>query len=266
MMNNFITAGELAKLAGTTKRTIHFYDGKGVLCPARVNSKNYRYYMEQQVLDYQMIFLLTTMGVSLGEIKTYLRQKGKLTELFNNKKALIKKQIDELQFNVINLDKFLTNLKSNGTMVNPQMTTLSPFGVYYIEKVGPYAKIGNYCHELAEMFEHKGKSFTTLAIFENPTYQPKKSRIKVSALANEGMNVKDEYTDTVHYMKFDPGKVITYTHNGSGNLLSLFWKELEKYCALNSIKVRKDVPDFEIYRKVNEDSAKQYFEIYLPIV
>lgn len=264
-MDKYITAGELAKLASTTKRTIQFYDEKGVLRPIRVNSKKYRLYQESQVLDYQMILLLTTLGVSLDEIKLYIRQRGKLPELFNDKKTLIQKQIDELQFNLNNLNKFMANLKANGTMVDPQIKTLPSFGVYYIEKIGSYSKIGEYCQELAKMFENKGGNFTTLAIFEDPTYQPKQSKIKVAALANKEMKIKDEYRDVVKHMTFNPGKVITYTHNGSGSLLSLFWKELEKYCRLNKITVRKDVPDFEIYRKVNEDVTKQFFEIYLPI-
>lgn len=264
-MDKYITAGELAGLASTTKRTIHFYDEKGVLKPVRVNSKKYRCYEESQVLDYQMILLLSTLGVSLDEIKKYLKQKGKLPQLFDDKKVLIQKQIDELQFNLNNLNKFLANLKSNGTMVDPQIKTLSPFGVYYIEKLGSYAKIGNYCQELLEMFENKGKQFTTLAIFEDPTYQPKQSRIKVGAIATKEMKIKEAYKDKVKFTKFNPGKVITYTHNGSGSLLSLFWKELEKYCKLNNLKVRKSVPDFEIYREVNEDITRQFFEIYLPI-
>ena len=157
------------------------------------------------------------------------------------------------------------NLKTNSTMVDPQIKNLPSFHIYYIEKIGSYSQISEYCQELTKMLEGKGKDFTTLAIFEDPTYQPKQSKIKVAALAVEGMKVKEEYKDTVKLMSFNPGKVITYTHNGSGSLLSLFWKELEKYCRLNRIKVRKDVPDFEIYRNVNEDITKQFFEIYLPI-
>lgn len=264
-MDKYITAGELAKLAATTKRTIQFYDEKDVLKPTRINSKKYRLYKESQVLDYQMILLLTTLGVSLDEIKIYLRQRGKLPQLFNDKKTLIQKQIDELQFNLNNLNKFMSNLKANRTMVDPQIKTLTPFDIYYIEKIGSYSKIGEYCLELAGMFDDKGDNFTTLAIFEDPTYQPKKSRIKVAALASEKMVIKDEYKDAVKRVIFAPGKVITYTHNGSGSLLSLFWKELEKYCKLNNIAVRKDIPDFEIYKIVNEDITKQFFEIYLPI-
>lgn len=264
-MDKYITAGELAKLASTTKRTIQFYDEKGVLKPTRINSKSYRLYEESKVLDYQMILLLSTLGVSLNEIKIYLKRRGKLPQLFNDKKVLIQKQINDLQFNLNNLNKFMSNIKANGTMVDPQIKTLSPFGVYYIDKTGSYSKIGEYCRELTGMFEDKGKNFTTLAIFEDPTYQPKQSKIKIAALVNNEMKVKDEFKDQVKRMMFSPGRVITYTHNGSGSLLSLFWKELEKYCKLNKIKVRKDIADFEIYKKVNEDVTKQFFEIYLPI-
>ena len=77
--------------------------------------------------------------------------------------------------------------------------------------------------------------------------------------------MKPEYKNFVKYLKFNPGKVLTYTHNGSGSLLSLFWKELEKYCRLNNFKIRHDVSYFEIYRQVNSDVTRQFFEIYLPI-
>lgn len=264
-MDTFITAGELARLASTTKRTIHFYDEKGVLKPVKVNSANYRYYLERQILDYQRIHLLSTLGVSLGEMKKYLRKNDDLTQLFDDKKELIEKEIQLLEFNLRNLIKFQANLKENGTMVNPEIKVFSPFSIFFIEKEGPYAKIGNYCEELSKMFENKGDHFTTLAIFEEQGYRPKKSRIKVAALATKGMNVKKEYQHIVSFMEFNPGKVLTYTHNGSGSLLSLFWKELEKYCELNNIRIRKDVPDFEIYRTVHSDIAKQFFEIYLPI-
>lgn len=264
-MDNLITAGELAKLASTTKRTILFYDEKGVLKPVKVNSANYRYYLESQILDFQRILLLSTLGVSLDEMKKYLRKNGDLTKLFDDKKELIEKEIRLLEFNLQNLTKFQSNLKANGTMVNPEVKVLPPFGVYYIEREGSYAKIGQYCEELSKMFENKGKNFTTLAIFEEQGYQPKKSHIKIGVIATKEMSAREEFKDKVKYMEFDPGKVLTYTHNGSGSLLSLFWKELEKYCELNKIKVRKEIPDFEIYRKVNIDPTKQFFEIYLPI-
>lgn len=264
-MDNLITAGELAKLASTTKRTILFYDEKGILKPIKVNNAKYRFYLERQILDYQMILLLSTLGVSLGEMKQYLKKKGNLAQLFNDKKVLIKKQIKLLEFNLKNLNKFQNNLKANGTMVDPEVKVLPPFSVYFIEKVGPYAKIGRYCEELSKMFVKKGKNFTTLAIFKDQGYRPKKSRIKICALVQEGMRLKEEFKHIVKRMTLNPGKVITYTYRGQGKMLSLFWKELEKYCQLKGHKIRTDIPDYEIYWEVSSNPIKQRFEIFLPI-
>ena len=88
-MDNLITAGELAKLASTTKRTILFYDEKDVLKPVKVNGANYRYYLESQILDFQRILLLSTLGVSLDEMKKYLKKNGDLAKLFDDKKYLL---------------------------------------------------------------------------------------------------------------------------------------------------------------------------------
>jgi DNA-binding transcriptional MerR regulator len=261
MINIYITAGELAKLAGTSKRTILWYEELGILTPIKVDKNNYRYYGEEQVLEFQMIHLLTTLGVTLKEIK----EKNNLKMLFGEKRKSIKSKIAELQFSLKNLDKFGANLRKNQTMIQPEIKTLKPFEVYFIKRVCSYIKIGNYCQELADMFANKGKNFVTMAIFENPTYQPKKSIIKIAVLAKADQEIKTKYKDVVKKMEFNPGKVATYTHNGDGKLLSLFWKELEEYCRLNKIEVRHDVPDFEIYRKINEDPRMQFFEINLPI-
>lgn len=260
-MQNLITAGELAKLCGTSKRTILWYAELNILVPKMIEENGYRFYGEEQVLEFQMIHLLTTLGVSLNEIK----EKNNLVKLFEEKREDIKKQIETLQFSLKNLDKFGENLKENKTMIMPEIRKIKPFSIYYIERESSYVNIGKYCRELVEMFENKGRNMTTMAIFENPTYQPKKSKIKIAVLANSGQKIKEKYINVVKKIKFDPGKVITYTHNGDGKLLSLFWKELEKYCRLNKIEVRHDVPDFEIYRKVSSDPSKQFFEIYLPI-
>ncbi|MFA6250271.1 MAG: MerR family transcriptional regulator [Candidatus Shapirobacteria bacterium] len=258
---NLITAGEFAKLAGTTKRTIIWYDQNNIIKPVEVSPEGYRYYNESQVLDYQMVLLLTTLGVTLKDI----RQKGDLKALFEKKKKAIKDQINTLKFNLSNLEKFLANIESNGTMIRPLIKILKPLEVFYIERIGSYVKIGQYCQELRSMFSSPGRSFTTAAIFDNPTYQPKKSLIKICALVQPGMKINPQYKNVVQKMTFNPGKVITYTHNGVGEMVSLFWKELEKYCRLNHLQVRHDVPDFEIYRKISSDPKKQFFEIYLPI-
>lgn len=41
-MKKYITSGELAKLAGATKRTILWYDKLGIIKPKKVLSNGYR--------------------------------------------------------------------------------------------------------------------------------------------------------------------------------------------------------------------------------
>jgi DNA-binding transcriptional MerR regulator len=265
-MDNLITAGELAKLAYTTKRTIIWYSKLGLLEPVKIAPNGYRLYNESQVLEYQMILLMRTLGVSLTEIKSYLSKKGQLSGLFDEKKEEIKQEINSLQFKLNVVESCLNNINDNGTMVKPVViSNFKPLEIYYIEKTGPYSKIGQYCEELYNMFSKYGINWVTLTVFMDTGYQPKKCKMKIGVIANPSMMIKAEYKNTVNKMELTPGKVISYTHNGSGDLLSLFWKELEKYCRLHKIKVNYDIPDFEIYRSVNTDPSKQFFEIYLPI-
>jgi len=259
-----LTAGELAKLSGTTKRTILFYDQKGILKPTNIAPNGYRSYENKQILEYQMILLFTTLGISLAEIQKHLSYSGNLETLFTDKKETLKKQIKWLSFNLHNLETYLDNLKTNDTMIHPTKITMKPFDYYYIEKVGPYAKIKGYCEELTTMFT---SHITTLTIFTGQEYNPTRSHMKIGALATSQTKIKKEFETKVKKETYYPGTVLTYTHHGSANLLSLFWKELEKYAKLHNFTIRTTASDFEIYRKVNsKDLTKQYFEIYLPIV
>jgi DNA-binding transcriptional MerR regulator len=265
MNNKYITAGEFAKIAGTSKRTIQFYHQKGVLKPALITDNKYRYYLEKQVLDYQMILLLSTYGVTLAEIKLYLVKGGQLVDLFNEKKSLIRAEIERLKFNLENMDLYMENLRNNGTFVNPTIKVMEQFKVYYIEKSGPYAEIGRYCSELKQMFSNVGNKFVTMAIFESTEYQPRKTKIKIATFYNEKLKAKKKYKEKIKILNFNPGKVISYIYKGRGDMLSLFWKELEKYAKQQNLKVRKDIPDFEIYWQISDNISKQKFEIFLPI-
>ncbi len=262
-MKSTLTAGELAKLSGTTKRTILFYDQKGILKPTNIDPNGYRSYENKQILEYQMILLFTTLGISLAEIQKHLSYSGNLETLFADKKEILKKQIQWLTFNLNNLETYLANFKSNGTMINPKKLTMKPFDYYFIEKTGPYAKIKDYCEELSSMLT---TPITTLTIFTGQEYNPTKSHMKIGALITPQTKIKKKYANRLQKETYHLGKVLMYTHHGSANLLSLFWKELEKYAKLHNCVIRTDASDFEIYRKVNSrDLTKQYFEIYLPI-
>lgn len=59
---------EIAKLAGTTSRTLRHYDELGLLAPSRIASNGYRHYDERALVRLQRILLLRELGLGLPAI------------------------------------------------------------------------------------------------------------------------------------------------------------------------------------------------------
>ena len=63
---------DLARIAGTTSRTLRHYGHRGLLEPSRVGHNGYRYYDEASLLRLQRILLLRELGVGLPAIADVL--------------------------------------------------------------------------------------------------------------------------------------------------------------------------------------------------
>jgi DNA-binding transcriptional MerR regulator len=63
---------EIAKLAGTTSRTLRHYDDIGLLEPSRVGVNGYRYYDRAALVRLQRILLLRELGLGLPAIADVL--------------------------------------------------------------------------------------------------------------------------------------------------------------------------------------------------
>ncbi|MFS0912152.1 MerR family transcriptional regulator [Microbacterium sp. 179-I 3D2 NHS] len=59
---------EIARLAGTTSRTLRHYDDIGILPPSRVASNGYRHYDSAALVRLQRILLLRDLGLGLPQI------------------------------------------------------------------------------------------------------------------------------------------------------------------------------------------------------
>ncbi len=65
---------EIARLAGTTSRTLRHYDAVGLLKPTRIAYNGYRHYDEQALVRLQRILLLRELGIGLPQIGEILAQ------------------------------------------------------------------------------------------------------------------------------------------------------------------------------------------------
>lgn len=92
MGNTLYTAGEIARLAGVSLRTIRFYDEKGLLKPVSYSDSGYRYYDGESLAVLQHILMLKYLGFSLKKIEEILRDGDSLPDLSEQKAFLLQRK------------------------------------------------------------------------------------------------------------------------------------------------------------------------------
>lgn len=65
---------QIARLAGTTSRTLRHYDDLGLVPPSRIGTNGYRYYDEAALIRLQRVLLLRELGLGLPQIADVLAQ------------------------------------------------------------------------------------------------------------------------------------------------------------------------------------------------
>ncbi|WP_242087225.1 MerR family transcriptional regulator, partial [Microbacterium lacticum] len=78
-MNEWSTH-EVARLAGTTSRTLRHYDAIGLLSPTRVGANGYRYYDSDALVRLQRILLMRELGLGLPQIADVLARPATVDE------------------------------------------------------------------------------------------------------------------------------------------------------------------------------------------
>lgn len=96
-MNNLFTAGELAKMAGVSLRTIRFYDSKGLLCPVSYSESGYRLYNRDSLVCLQHILMLKFLGFSLQQIADILKDDSDMDTHLSHQKDLLQKKKLQLE-------------------------------------------------------------------------------------------------------------------------------------------------------------------------
>lgn len=95
----YFTAGQFANLHHLNKRTLHYYDDIGLFSPIHKGDNGYRYYTYQQSAQLENILALRELGMSIDEIKNYLKQPNaeQFMTIANQKTKEIDEQIRRLK-------------------------------------------------------------------------------------------------------------------------------------------------------------------------
>jgi DNA-binding transcriptional MerR regulator len=247
MREALLTAGQFAKLARTTKRTVLWYGQKGILKPHHIDDSGYRLYAPHQILDFQSVLLMRKLGFSITDIGLRLSSGRSMASLFEEQRTVLDRQIKLLQRMLDDIDHYYENLRTTSTLVRPELKHVVSFDMYYLAKQGPYARIKEYSDELRGAFEMLPDNCVWLTAFMVASYQPAKADMKIGIVYQPGMRLKpgtNVLRETVP--AYD---AIAHVHVGSTSLLSLLWQELGKYKQIQHLTADTGLPfaDIEFY-------------------
>lgn len=105
MKKQLVTTGGFAKLCGTQKGTLLFYDKEGLLKPKHVSENGYRRYEIEQYFEFDLLSMLKEVGSSLKEIKTHLRHMDgeDFLSFLEEKECSAKKELNRLKQRIVML-------------------------------------------------------------------------------------------------------------------------------------------------------------------
>jgi len=109
------TVKEMSVISGVSVRTLHYYDEIGLLKPAYISQKGYRYYDEQALKQLQKILLFRELKFPLKEIRRILENE-KLDE-----KEILAQQIKLLELERKHLNEIIAyayQLQEGGTAMD----------------------------------------------------------------------------------------------------------------------------------------------------
>jgi len=117
-MNQGLSCPKLAKLAGVSVRTLHYYDRIGLLRPSIRTEARYRLYGEAELLRLQQILLYKELDFTLPEIRSILDDPDfDLLAALRSQKRALQARRDRLSVLLNTLDDTISQLNGKRAML-----------------------------------------------------------------------------------------------------------------------------------------------------
>ncbi len=116
------TVKQIAKLAGVSARTLHYYDEIGLLKPASIGQNGYRQYDEDSLLRLQQILFFRELDMPLEQIMRIMgrRDFAVITALQGHKQEL-RKRIAQMERLIATVERTIRHLEGEEEMSEQQM-------------------------------------------------------------------------------------------------------------------------------------------------
>jgi len=112
---------EIARIAGTTSRTLRHYDDTGVLKPSRIAANGYRHYDQTALLRLQRILLLRELGLGLPQITDVLSRGASEASALEAHLAWLRQEQNRVQRQIASVESTITALKEGAALMAENM-------------------------------------------------------------------------------------------------------------------------------------------------
>lgn len=112
---------EVAKLAGTTSRTLRHYEAEGLLAPTRVGSNGYRRYDAGALVRLQRILLLRDLGLGLPQIREVLARRVDTENALRDHLTWLRAEQERLDRQIASVQATITTLEKGEEPMAEQM-------------------------------------------------------------------------------------------------------------------------------------------------
>jgi DNA-binding transcriptional MerR regulator len=112
---------DIARIAGTTSRTLRHYGSVGLLEPSRVGTNGYRYYNEDALQRLQRILLLRELGLGLPAIGEALASQSNSSLALRDHLAWLEQEKERLDRQIASVENTIRNAEGGKQLVAEQM-------------------------------------------------------------------------------------------------------------------------------------------------
>lgn len=229
------TTAQFAKLNNINKRTLQYYDNIGLFSPISKGDNNYRYYDFSQIMELDYILMLRKLGMSIEEIKTYL--KSPTSSNFLN---IANKKISEIDNEIKRLQMIKNDLKYKKQILT-QCSNLSNDIIKICECEEEYLLISNtniVNNSTEEVYNYLRETTST-----------DKQKLGYGSFINWNNILNNNYIydgiftcisskdNSSNLFIKEKGKYLCAYHKGPWEQLPLFYKEIIEFTKVNRIQL-----------------------------
>jgi len=112
---------DIARLSGTTSRTLRHYGAEGLLPPSRIGANGYRYYDDRALVRLQRILLLRDLGLGIPAIRLVLDREVGETAALRAHLGWLEEEQRRLDRQIRSVQTTITTLEGEGQLMAAKM-------------------------------------------------------------------------------------------------------------------------------------------------